>query len=360
MSDFVLILLIFDTLISFGLLIIKIGRVGYKRESYDDEDDFNPRVLVILPVKGIDFEMEYNLKSLKEQSYSNYRIIAVADSEDDKSLDLIRKEGIEFMISDASCNNCSGKVRAIYSALLRFKEFDCYVIADSDIRVDRNWLNKLIRPLSRNDIGISTTFPKFFPRGGFWSHFKMYWGMIGESMMESKITRFAWGGSMAFRSDLIGENELKEFSSSVSDDIALLNIAKRKGLQIAYVKEATVFVHSPDSFRVFLEWSNRQTALSISSSNKVFIFGMVYYISASMMILSSIIMIIFGYYLYIITLLPVFYISYSNFRNAPERDGLFLVYNILLYFFYIYNLISGKLKKSIIWRGRIYHIKSKI
>lgn len=360
MNYILLILIILDIFISLGLLIIKIGRIDYKKDKYNENDIFSPEVLVILPVKGKDFEMSYNLKSLKEQSYNNFRIIAVADDENDESLNILKEVGIEYIISDARCTHCSGKVRAIYSAIIRHRNFQYYVIADSDIRVERDWLEKIIRPLSKKDIGLSTTFPKFYPDGGFWSIFKMYWGMIGESMMESNITRFAWGGSLAFRSDLLEDEDLKEFSSSISDDISLLNICKRKGLKVAYVKDARVLIHSNDNFKIFLEWSNRQTALSISSSSKIFLFGMIYYILASFLIISVIVMTVLGHYLFLLLLIPVFYISYFNYRNAPVKSRLFIIHNFLLYFFYIYNLISGKLKKNITWRGKIYNLKSKV
>ncbi|MGC8546267.1 MAG: glycosyltransferase [Thermoplasmata archaeon] len=358
--NFILIISILDILIASGLLIIKLGRLNYNKEKYEGGDYFNPKALIILPIKGKDFQMNLNLRSLKQQTYSNFRIIAVIDDENDESVDVLKEEGIEYLISDALCSECSGKVRAIYSALLRFRDFHCYVIADSDIRVERDWLGKLIKPLSKKDVGISTTFPKFYPEGGFWSYFKMYWGMIGESMMESSITRFAWGGSLAFRNDLLDDNDLKEFSSSISDDISLLNICKRKGLKVAYVKDATVLIHSPDNFRIFLEWSNRQTALSISSSNKIFLLGMIYYVLASFLIISVILMSILGYYLFLLLLIPVFYISYSNYRNAPVKNGLFIAHNFILYFFYIYNLMAGKFKKNITWRGRNYQLKSKV
>ena len=43
--------------------------------------------------------MSYNLKSLKEQSYSNFRIIAVADDENDESLTLEEEKEIENICS---------------------------------------------------------------------------------------------------------------------------------------------------------------------------------------------------------------------------------------------------------------------
>ncbi len=347
---------IIDALISIGLLIIRIGKIQIKKENAEFIYEYNPKVLVIIPARGTDYEMSENLKSIKNQSYNNYEIVAVIDDLNDKALDQIKANNMNFILSNANCNNCSGKVKAIYSALLKFKDFQCYVIADSDIRVDRDWLKNLIKPLSNNEYGISTTFPKFYPEKGFWSHFKMYWGMIGESMMESKITRFAWGGSLAFRNDLLNDEDLIEFSNSIADDISLLKIAKRKGLKVAYVSEARVNIHSPDDFSTFLEWSNRQTALSIYFSNSVFVFGMIYYCLAAFLIISSIAMTIIGYYFFIILLAPIFYVSYDNYRKAPVKDSLFLLYNFFLYFFYIYNLISGKQKKTIMWRGRRYKL----
>jgi len=153
-----------DIFISLGLLIIKMGRIYNEKDKYNENDIFSPEVLIILPVKGKDFEMSYNLKSLKEQSYSNFRTIAVAD---DESLNILKEVGIEYIISDAPCTHCNGKVRAKYSAVLRFRNFQYYVIADSDIRAERDWLEKIIRPLSKKDIGLSTAFPKFYPDGGF-------------------------------------------------------------------------------------------------------------------------------------------------------------------------------------------------
>jgi len=93
------ILIILDIFISLGLLIIKIGRIDYKKDKYNENDIFSPEVLIILPVKGNDFEMSYNLKSLKVQSYSNFGIIAVADDENDESLTLGEKEEIENICS---------------------------------------------------------------------------------------------------------------------------------------------------------------------------------------------------------------------------------------------------------------------
>jgi len=78
-----LVLIILNIFISLGLLIIWIEWIDYKKDKYSENDIFSPEVLIILPVKEKDFEMSYNLKSLKEQSYRHFRIIAVSDDKND-------------------------------------------------------------------------------------------------------------------------------------------------------------------------------------------------------------------------------------------------------------------------------------
>jgi cellulose synthase/poly-beta-1,6-N-acetylglucosamine synthase-like glycosyltransferase len=318
--------------------------------------DSSSRALVILPVKGVDYEFEKNLASLKDQDYNSYDLLAVVDTQDDGSIPFLKKQGIRYSVSSASCINCSGKVRAIYSAITEFSEFEYYVVADSDIRAKRTWLSGLILPLRDTTIGVSTTFPVFYPEGGYWSKLKMFWGLVGQSMMESNLTRFVWGGSMAFRRELMDDSALESFSRSISDDIAILRIVKNKGLKISYVPESKPTIYSNDDFWTFIEWSNRQTAFSIYSTNKTFIFGMVYYLVFIYLILSSVILSIFVNLLFLLFLFPFLYNSINSQINVPVKSRYFLSLTFILPFFYVWNLISGMLTKKITWRGTIYSL----
>jgi len=110
------------------------------------------------------------------------------------------------LVAKGKCSACSGKSRAIAYALRRFKDYEIYVIVDSDVMAKRDWLSKLIAPLSNQGIGISTTFPTFVPVDhSLWSYVKMVWGLVGKSLMSSRLTRFGWGGSLAFKRDIVDE-----------------------------------------------------------------------------------------------------------------------------------------------------------
>jgi Glycosyltransferases, probably involved in cell wall biogenesis len=77
-------------LISIGFLIINFSNLKYQDESEKSNYDYNPKVLVILPVKGLDFEFEKNLESLINQDYKNFKIVASIDDENDPAAEILK------------------------------------------------------------------------------------------------------------------------------------------------------------------------------------------------------------------------------------------------------------------------------
>lgn len=319
--------------------------------------DSDEKALVIVPCRGVDYSLEENLKSIMNQDYGNHDVIAVVDSDDDPSVPVLNKAGMNWIVASDSCVNCSGKVRAISTAVKESGNYDVYVIADSDILVKENWLSRLLSPMTDEDVGISTTFPYFEPKGGFWSKVKLIWGFVGLGMMESKLTRFGWGGSLAFKNKLIQGENLEFFRNYISDDIALTKICKKMDLRIAYVKEAMPSVNSPDDFSTFIEWANRQTALSVYSTRNVLRYGLVFYGASIFLFLSSIILSISVSPVFLVYLIPTF----INAARAVKRSGKmplasFLI-SFLIPFIYFYNLLKASGMKSITWRGRDYSLE---
>ncbi len=350
-----------NLLLSAGIMLTYLSRSDRDNQSSRSKgvQRFSTRTLVIVPVKGVDYELEKNLVSLKGQKYGQFELIAVVDDETDPAVEFLKNAGVKYTESIEICTECSGKVRAIHSALVKYPDFDRYVVADSDIRVEDSWLQNLLNPLSDPIVGVATTFPVFFPEGGFWSKLKTFWGLVGQSMMESRLTRFVWGGSMAFRKDLIDEDALKLLSHAISDDIAILRIAKKKGLKVAYVPEARPRIYSKDDFPTFMEWSNRQTAFSIYSTNKTFAFGMIYYLVFIYLLISSILLSVFVNLLFAVFLFPYLYNSVSSLKKVPVKVWYFLALTFILPFVYVWNLMSGMTRKRVVWRGNRYSLSKK-
>jgi cellulose synthase/poly-beta-1,6-N-acetylglucosamine synthase-like glycosyltransferase len=353
-----LILLIFYTIL---LFLISLGFIYIESHKYKSEriiNNYRPETLVIMPVKGIDYSLKKNLESVKNQKYENFKFLCVVDSEEEDSLKIIKELNIDYITSSYNCDKCSGKVRAISTAIKQYNNYDVYLLADSDIEVKDAWVLDMVMPLKQDDAGISTTFPYFYPKNGFWSQIKEIWGFVGMGLMESKLTRFGWGGSLAFKRELI-EDSLKFFSEHVSDDTALTKICKQKGKKIYYVDSAQPDINSPDNFKVFAEWANRQTALSISASPKVYYYGLLFYGAYLFLFFSAILMGFFYNPLYFLFLIPAIMYIYNMIKRLKHIKPANVIGAIILPFIYITNLIVAKRMKKITWRGNTYDIEDK-
>ncbi len=354
---FIILLILFTVI----LILISMGHIFIESHKYVDDNiknDYYPKTLVMLPCRGIDYSLRSNLNSIKNQNYNNFRLVCVVDNENEGALKIIKELNVEYIISDYKCEKCSGKVKAISTAMKKFDDYDVYVIADSDIYVKNDWLINLIMPLKNNDAGLSTTFPYFAPKNGFWSEVKEVWGFVGMGLMESKLTRFGWGGSLAFKREIIEDN-FNFFSEHISDDTALTKIAKNKNLKIYYTKNSMPYVNSPENFVDFFEWANRQTALSISADRRIYYYGLSFYGSYLFLFFSAILMGIFYNYLFFLFLIPATLYVINMLKRLVKIKFTNVIAAIILPEIYIVNLLIAKRMKNIKWRGRKYNITDK-
>ena len=358
MGPILLLFTAFLTIVWIGLMLINIsGWVFRSIESYP-KSKRALRVLVMVPCKGIDTTLEKNLKSLKEQDYPRYDLIAVVDSESDRSVPIIKKLGVRYILSSKKYKECSGKVRAQVTALHKFRNYDAYVNIDSDVECKSNHVRELVAPLSDKMVGVSTAYPYFMPVGGFWSVVKMVWGFIGNGMMESKITRFPWGGSFAFRKELVGQKEFRIFEKALSDDISIEHFVKEHGLQIAYVNKKTIVVNEDDDFGRFVEWSNRQTALTILKTRRVLYYGLLFYGAQALLLVSGIALSLLASAWYAILLLPFIIGIAKTFSRSRCAYPLIIPICFMMNFLSLANLIMASRMKAIEWRGSKYALKS--
>ena len=328
------------------------------RKRYSDRNfqDFRPKTLVIVPVKGLDPTIRENLLSIRKQNYQNYEVLAVIDSDEEPVLAILKDLDIRYMISSSACKSCSGKVKAIATAFENAPGYEVYVVADSDATFGRDWLSSLVSPLADNKIGVSTTFPHFIPVSGIWSRIKAVWGLVGIGLMQSRITRFVWGGSMAFRSDILNEQNIEFFKKHVSDDVAIMRIVKKRGLDIHYVMKAAPNIHSPDNFSTFREWSNRETALSISASRSILWYGLLFYGSQILLLLGSISFAILYSPLFIVLIIPYLLFAIRNVENYHQPSFSVFIIALIIPFISMYNLLKASRMKNITWRGKDYDL----
>jgi len=123
--------------------------------------DFQPPVTVIKPICGLDQDTYQNFASCCQQNYPQYQIIfAVRDSADPAIaiVEQIQKDFPQVDMQLVQCDRLWGtnyKVSNLANAL-PYAKYEILVLADSDVRVDQNYLQCLVQPLQDTAIGAVT------------------------------------------------------------------------------------------------------------------------------------------------------------------------------------------------------------
>ncbi|MDE1855837.1 MAG: glycosyltransferase family 2 protein [Candidatus Micrarchaeota archaeon] len=343
----------FISLIAFGMLLLSLRT--YRQEI--PRQEYSPRTLVIVPCRGEDLTLEENLRSLQVQDHKNYALVCAVDTARDSATKTIRKLSIEMVVADPKYKRGSGKVRAIATAIARNRGYQAYAIADSDVTFERGWLRKLTAPLKDEKYGLATAFPFFNPGNSIWSKVKCAWGMVGQGLMESKVTRFGWGGSMAFRKDFLDDKSFKLFSESLSDDIAITKTAFRKGLKIFYRADIDIRVNNAETRQTFFEWANRQTALSLLGYKNNFYFGVAFYFAQVLLLVSGIALGTAVSAVFFLLLAPFLISIVRGYAKLKAKYPEYPLISLMLPFLYLYNLFAARGMNKIFWRGRAYKLE---
>lgn len=122
---------------------------------------FTPPVTIFKPVRGADAEAYENFASFCRQDYPNYQIIFGAREVNDPVVAIIRKliedfpeRDIELVISPNEIGH-NLKVSNLQNMYAKAKH-DILLIADSDIRVEPDYLRRVVAPLAKPEVGIVT------------------------------------------------------------------------------------------------------------------------------------------------------------------------------------------------------------
>ena len=134
-----------------GILSLRDGLrfAGYIKEQLSlPLSDFTPFASVIVPFRGLEPGLQENLAALFQQSYPEYEILFVTDSESDPALPIVQSliaqhfQKIPGQIVLAGTATDSGqKVHNLREAVTRVDpRSEVLVFADSDARPEEHWL----------------------------------------------------------------------------------------------------------------------------------------------------------------------------------------------------------------------------
>lgn len=201
------------------------------------------RVALLSPCKGLDLELESNLRHLLHQDYENYEVIFIVESGDDPALPVIEqliRQASRVPVRVIISGRATATGQKIHNLMVATSQLNPEVgilaFVDSDVCPAPEWLGNLVSRLYRNDSGAMTGYRWFVPTRSTLSNCLLY--SVNASiaaLMGSGRQHVVWGGSWAIRRadfDAIGIRE--RWPGTISDDLVATVAIQEASLPIEF------------------------------------------------------------------------------------------------------------------------------
>ena len=254
---------------------------------------YTPVAALICPCKGNERGLEENLAALTRFEYANYEIYFSLATSLDPALKIIERvkaasqRPVHIVIAGPP-EECSEKVYNLRRAVEALPEkFEVIVFTDSDVRLPRGWLTKLIAPLQDPRIGATTTYRWLIPGGQTGSAFAgalaSAWNAAVATMLGKPRENFCWGGGTAIRRKTFDDVKVLEaWQGAASDDFAMTRALEEAGKPIVFCPECLAATVQPWTFADLLEFTNRQIVITRVYSPRRWMMGALAHISYSL------------------------------------------------------------------------------
>ena len=123
--------------------------------------DHTPPVTIFKPLKGLDEELEENLRSFFQLDYPTYQLLFCVADADDPAIAVVQKLLAEFPDHDAQlvvgcpAFGLNPKVESL-AAMDRYRKHDVILISDSNVRVRPSYLRETACYLAEPGVGLVT------------------------------------------------------------------------------------------------------------------------------------------------------------------------------------------------------------
>src|SRR5258708_3087334 len=227
-------------------LCIWVGvRFAAQRRRSSAEGKAPPPVSMLKPLKGTDPEMYASLRSHCLQNYPEYEILFAAPDLDDPAIQVVGKLIDEFperAIRLVRCDKelgANGKVSSL-AQMAAVATHDFFLVNDSDIRVEPDYLRTIITELQEPGTGLVTCLYRGVPAGTLASKLESLGistdfmaGVLAARQVERGL-RFGLGSTLAFRRrDLKAIGGFEAIADYLADDYELGRRIAERNLKVA-------------------------------------------------------------------------------------------------------------------------------
>jgi ceramide glucosyltransferase len=212
------------------------------RTDYNVRPGEIPAVTILKPLCGDEHELYECLRSFCDQDYPQFQIVfGVADSAD-PAAEVVSRLQREYpkldlkLVVDRRQHGSSRKVSNLMN-MMPLARHDFLVVSDSDVRVPRDYLSRVVPPLLDPDVGIVTCPYRGVPRRGLWSllgsMFINDWFIPSVRVAALSGSRaFAFGVTIALRRQVLaGIGGFAAIANQLADDYRLGQLTRARGLR---------------------------------------------------------------------------------------------------------------------------------
>jgi ceramide glucosyltransferase len=222
----------------------------YFREAARTPDSaFTPPVSILKPIRGLDPDARENLASFCRLDYPDYEIVFCVDPDDEAVLAVLEQLKRDFPQHPIRLLYGSGRVAtndkvAKLARLVEDAAHEVVVISDSDVRVQPDYLRRVVAPLARANAGAVTCFYVPVELGTFTDHLQsvgmmsdFYAGILVAWQLDG--VKFALGPTIATtRARLSGFGGYAELENRPADDLLVGRLIAEQGFEVVLLNYA--------------------------------------------------------------------------------------------------------------------------
>jgi ceramide glucosyltransferase len=251
------------------------GAYDLFRQRSEECPDFRPPVSILKPMRGVDSFAYENLSSFCRQDYPKFQIIFGFSDDKDAGLEIVRRVAADFPAVDIRVVTCPRVIGANLKVsnlanMLEEATHPILLIADSDIRVEPDYLARVIQPLRAARAGVVTCLYRSRVKGfvsslealGISTSFHA--GVLVARKLQGM--GFAFGSTIAIKREVLDRiGGFGAIADYLADDYLLGSLPVEAGYDVIlsdYVVEHVVDSESfPEFFRHQTRWG-RATRVS--------------------------------------------------------------------------------------------------
>jgi len=238
-------------------IVALIGLSRYRRAPAPRAETF-PAVTIFKPLCGAEEQLYENLRSFCDQDYPEFQVVFGVSNPDDPAIAVVESLRAAFperdlvMVVGGTARMSNPKV-ANLANMAGAAKHDLYVIADSDMRVDRRYLRSVVAPFADARVGAATCLYRGLSTGGIASELGAM--HIQDEFAPSVLVaaaldklRFCFGATMAVRRAALEEiGGFAALGSYLADDYMLGKLISERGYDIDLPRYVVAnLVHEPN------------------------------------------------------------------------------------------------------------------